>query len=127
VSPVDYSDRVAASAGVRDALDAYVLARFTGASDLYKVRADLNAAYRRQYDADAGVLHGIPCVCDFPDVGHVPTCPVEVARRELAAVIGAAIDMENGVDEVSAVSDADLRIVDLVLASGVVTLREVTR
>lgn len=120
----EYSDRVAASAGVRDALDAYVVARFVGASDLYRVRADLNAAYRRQYDAEVGALHGIPCVCDFPDVGHVPACPVEVVRRRLAAVIGAAIDVENGA-EASPVSDADLRIVDQVLASGVVTLREV--
>jgi hypothetical protein len=120
------SDRVAAAATVRDALDAYVLARFTGASDLYRVRADLNAAYRRQYDAEVGALHGIPCACDFPDVGHVPACPVEGARRRLAAVIGEAIGVENGVTEVYAVSDADLRIVDLVLASGVVTLREAT-
>jgi hypothetical protein len=117
------SDTVAAAAGVRDALDAYVVARFVGASDLYGVRADLNAAYRRLYDADAGVLHGIPCVCDFPDVAHIPACPVEVARRGLAAVIGAAIDVENGVTGESLVSDADLRIVDQVLASGVVTLR----
>lgn len=119
----EYSDRIQAAAAVRDALDAYVLARFTGASDLYRLRADLNAAYRRQYDADLGVLHGIPCVCDFPDVAHVPACAVEVARRELAAVIGSAIDAENGVTEEFEVSDGDLRIVDLVLASGVVTLR----
>jgi hypothetical protein len=120
----EYSDRVQAAAAVRDALDAYVLGRFTGASDLYRLRAELNAAYRRQYDADTGALHGIPCACDFPDVAHVPGCRVEVARRRLAAVIGSAIDAENGVTEVFELSDADLRIVDLVLASDVVTLRE---